>query len=81
MGDVVGPHGDNTKNLTCCKYGNFGDKNHRFTFLLSDEGCDSFPRHLDLALAPIKTNGEANKQWNIHQYDKLPYIVTCLAVF
>ena len=27
-----------------------------FTLMLSDEGCDSFPKHLDLALAPNKTN-------------------------
>ena len=27
-----------------------------FTYLLSDEGCNSFPKHLDLALAPKKTN-------------------------
>ena len=27
-----------------------------FACLLSSEGCDSFPNHLDLALAPNKTN-------------------------
>jgi hypothetical protein len=32
--------------------------------LLSSEGCDSFPKHLDLALAPNKTNKEVKKQWN-----------------
>ena len=26
-----------------------------FAFLLCGEGCDSFPKHLDLALAPNKT--------------------------
>ena len=35
-----------------------------FTCLLSSEGCDSFPKHLDLALAPNKTNGRGKKQWN-----------------
>ena len=33
--------------------------------LLSSEGCDSFPKHLDLALAPNKTNEGVEKQWNI----------------
>ena len=60
--DVVGPHGDKMKNWRCFSYGNFGDKNHRFACLLSDEGCDSFPRHLDLALAPDKTNKGVKKQ-------------------
>ena len=32
--------------------------------LLSSEGCDSFPKHLDLALAPNKTNEGVKKQWN-----------------
>ena len=35
-----------------------------FTCLLSSEGCDSFPEHLDLALAPNKTNEGVKKQWN-----------------
>ena len=35
-----------------------------FAFLLSSEGCDSFPKHLDLALAPNKTNEGVKKQWN-----------------
>ena len=30
--------------------------------LLSSEGCDSFPKHLDLALAPNKTNEGVKKQ-------------------
>ena len=33
-----------------------------FTCLLSSEGCDSFPKHLDLALAPNKTNEGVKKQ-------------------
>ena len=33
-----------------------------FTCLLSSEGCDSFPKHLDLALAPNKTNTGVKKQ-------------------
>ena len=32
IGDVVGPHGDKTKNWRCFSYGNFGDKNHSFHF-------------------------------------------------
>ena len=32
--------------------------------LLSSEGCNSFPKHLDLALAPNKTNKGVKKQWN-----------------
>ena len=27
-----------------------------FSCLLSNEGCDRFPKHLDLALTPNKTN-------------------------
>ena len=33
-----------------------------FTCLLSDGGCDSFSKHLDLALAPNKTNEGVKKQ-------------------
>ena len=36
-----------------------------FTCLLSSEGCDSVPKHLDLALAPNQTNEGIEKQWNI----------------
>ena len=36
-----------------------------FTCVLSSEGSDSFPRHLDLALASNKTNRGVKKQWNI----------------
>ena len=34
------------------------------TFLLSSYWCDGFSEHLDLALAPNKTNGGIKKQWN-----------------
>ena len=44
-------------------------------------GCDSFPKHLDLALAPNKTNEGVKKQWNTRYHDKSQHIVTCLAVF
>ena len=48
------------------KYGIFGIKNIVFTCLLSNEGCDSFSKHLDLALAlalaPNKTNQGVKKQ-------------------
>ena len=33
-----------------------------FTCLLSSEGCDSFPKHLYLALAPDKTNKGVKEQ-------------------
>ena len=33
-----------------------------FACLLSDEECDSFPKHLDLAMAPNKTNEGGKKQ-------------------
>ena len=52
-----------------------------FTCLLSSEGCDSFPKHLDLALAPNKTNEGVEKQWNTQYHDKSWHIVTCLATF
>ena len=32
--------------------------------LLSSEGCDSFSKDLDLALAPNKTNEGVKKQWS-----------------
>ena len=35
-----------------------------FACLLSSEGCDGFPEHLDMALAPKKTNEGVKKQWN-----------------
>ena len=33
-----------------------------FTCMLSSEGCDNFPKHLNLALASNKTNGGVKKQ-------------------
>ena len=33
-----------------------------FICLLSSEGCDNFPKHLDFALAPNKTNDAVKKQ-------------------
>ena len=33
--------------------------------LLRSKGCDSFPKHLGLALAPNKTNEGGKKQWNV----------------
>ena len=35
-----------------------------FTCLPGTEGCDSFPKRLDLVLAPNKTNEGVKKQWN-----------------
>ena len=52
-----------------------------FTCLLSSEGWDSFPKHLDLALAPNKTNEGVKKQQNTQYHDKSWHIVTCLATF
>ena len=35
-----------------------------YAWLLSSEGCDSFPKHLNLSPAPNKTNEVVEKQWN-----------------
>ena len=35
------------------------------TCLLGSEGCDSFPKHIGLALVPNKTNEGVKKQGNI----------------
>ena len=35
-----------------------------FICLIREEGCDSFPKHLNLALAPNKTNEGVKKQRN-----------------
>ena len=40
----------------------FGIKITVFTCLPGTEGCDSFPKCLDVALAPNKTNGGVKKQ-------------------
>ena len=52
-----------------------------FTCLLSNEECNIFSKHLDLALAPNKTNEGVKRQWNIQKHDESWRIVTCLAVF
>ena len=49
--------------------------------LLNGEGCKSFHKHLDLVLAPNKTNEGVKKQWNNQQCDKSWHIVTCLVTF
>ena len=59
---AVGPHGSDIKNWRFCSYGNFEDKNHRFTCLLGTQGCDSFPKHIDLTLVSNKTNGGVKSQ-------------------
>ena len=59
---VVGPHGGNMKNRRCFSYRVLEIKITVFACLLSDEGCDSFPKHLDLALTPNKTNEGVKKQ-------------------
>ena len=53
-GGVLGPHEGKMRNRRFCSYGNFGDKITVFTCLPGTEGCGSFPRHLDLTLAPNK---------------------------
>ena len=30
IGGIVDQYGDKMKNWRCCRYGNFGDENHRF---------------------------------------------------
>ena len=52
-----------------------------FTCLLISKGCDSFSKHLDLSLAPNKTNEGGKKQQNTQYHDKSWHIVTCLATF
>jgi len=52
-----------------------------FTCLLNSDGCDSFPKHLDLAPATNKTNKGVEKQWTTQYYDKLWHTVTCLVAF
>ena len=46
-----------------------------FACLLSDEECDSIPKHLDLTLAPNKINEEVKKQRNTRYHDKSQHIV------
>ena len=62
VGDVICPHGGKMKKLRCCNYGILEIKITVVACLLSNEGCDSFPKHLDLALAPSKTNEGVKKQ-------------------
>ena len=62
VGGVVGPHGSKMKNWRFCSYGNFGDKIILFVCLPGTQGRDSFLRHLDLSLAPNKTNGGVKSQ-------------------
>ena len=62
VGDVVGPHGNKKKNWRFCNYGNFGDKIAVLTCLPGTEGCNGFPKCLDLALAPNNTNEGVKKQ-------------------
>ena len=59
---IVSPRGGKIKNWRFGSYGHFGDKNAVFTCLLSNEGCDIFPKHLDSALAPNNTNERVKKQ-------------------
>ena len=61
-GGFVGQHEGKMKNWRFYSHGNFEDKNHRFTCLLRSERCNSFPKHLDLAMTPNKTNEGVQKQ-------------------
>ena len=62
VGGVVGPPGGNTKNWRFCNYGIMEIKINDFTCLPGTEECDSFPKHLNLALSPNKTNEGVKKQ-------------------
>ena len=62
VGDVVCPHGGKMKNADFVIMLFLEIKITVFACLLSDEGCDSCPKHLDLALAPNKTNQGVKKQ-------------------
>ena len=61
-GGVVGPRGSNMKNWKFCVVVIFEIKISVFACLLSSEKCDSFLKHVDLALAPNKINEEVKKQ-------------------
>ena len=56
IGDVVGPHGGKMKNRDFVVMDILEIKTIVFICLPVTEGCDSFPKRLDLALALNKTN-------------------------
>ena len=62
MGAVVGPHGGKMKIGYFVGRVILEIKITVFIFLLDSEGCDSLPKHLDLALAPNKTNEGVKKK-------------------
>ena len=64
MGGVVGPRGAKWRIGDFVVVVILEIKITVFTCLLSNEGCDSFLKHLDLALAPNKTNEGVKKQLN-----------------
>ena len=61
-GGIVSPHVSKTKNQRFLVLAILEKKITVCTCLLSSERCDGFPTHLDLALAPIKTNEWAMQQ-------------------
>ena len=63
VGGVVGPHGGKMKNWDFVVMDILEIKIIIFICLLVTEGgCDSFPKHLDLALAPNTINEGVKKQ-------------------
>ena len=64
VGGTVGPHGGRLKNWDFVVMDILEIKIIIFICLPVTEGCDSFPKHLDLTLSPNKTNEGVKKQWN-----------------
>ena len=48
--------------LEIFNHSSLGETNTVCTCLMGSEGCNSFPKHLDLALVPNKTNEGIKKQ-------------------
>ena len=64
IGGVVGPHGGKIKIWYFVLMDILEIKIIIFICLPVTEGCDSFLKHLDLALARNKSNEGVEKQWN-----------------
>ena len=62
VGGAVAPHGGKMKNWDFVVMDILEIKIIIFICLPVTEGCDSFPKHLDLTLSPNKTNEGVKKQ-------------------
>ena len=76
MRGVVSQHGGKIKNKGFAKHSVFRVKNTVYAWLLNSEWGDSFRKHLDLALAPNKTNEWVKKQSVIQQRAQSWHIIT-----